>query len=255
MEDEAALDATGTGMPGKDDTWGTDAPSSVLREIAVKTRNVTCAGDPALKTKHPASSRSRRLAAGSARKGLTGEVTAMDREVVMLQKLMGALDDSSNLYARLAPGTTRSHVKLLLERAIRVHQGIADELAERVRAAGGTPRRGGSALGALRALRAHWLARTSPDTELAYVAQATRCEDGVLRCFDAAVAAVTDVELRDHLHLHLREIERVCVQMECLGPPSPIEASTEPTLQWLQVTAEQSGLRVVVQARPDVAGA
>jgi uncharacterized protein (TIGR02284 family) len=176
----------------------------------------------------------------------------MNKEIAALQRLLYALDDSSTLFRRLAPKTTSSHLRLVLERAIKVHQWIADELAGRMTAAGGTPRPGGSLLGPLQALRANWLARISPDIELAYVAQVAHCEDGVLQCFDDAVAAVTDVGLRDHLQTHLREIERACTQIEHLGPPLPIQAHSEPTPQWIHVTAQQSGSRTVAQARGHV---
>jgi uncharacterized protein (TIGR02284 family) len=176
----------------------------------------------------------------------------MNKEIAALQRLLYALDDSSTLFRRLAPKTTSSHLRLVLERAIKVHQWIADELAGRMTAGGGTPRPGGSLLGPLQALRANWLARISPDIELAYVAQAARCEDDVLQCFDEAVAAVPDVRLRDHLQTHLREIERACTQMEYLEPPLPIRAHTEPTPQWIRLTSQQSGPWTTAQVRARV---
>jgi uncharacterized protein (TIGR02284 family) len=172
----------------------------------------------------------------------------MDKEIATLQKLLDALNDSSILYRRLASGTASSHLKLLLGRAIRVHRWIAGELGERMRAAGGTPRHAGSLLGPLHALHTHWLARISPDVELAYVARAARREDDVLRCFDDAVGTVRNIELRDHLQAHLHKIEHACTQIEHLGPPLPAQAYAMPTPQSIRATA-QSGSRTTVQTR------
>ena len=176
----------------------------------------------------------------------------MSKENAALQKLLDALNDSSTLYRRLAPKTTSSHLKLLLERAIRVHQWIADELAERMTTAGGTPRPGGSLLGPLQALRANWLARISPDIELAYVAQTLQREDAVLQRFDAVIADATDTELRSLLQSQEHLMGNVRTQIEHLGPPLPIQAHTEPTQQWIRATAHQPDPRTTAQARARV---
>lgn len=155
----------------------------------------------------------------------------MNKEIAALQKLLDVLNDSSILYRRLAPKTTSSHLKLLLERAVRIHQWIADELAQRMTTAGGTPKFGGSLLGPMQALRANWLSRISPDIKLAYATQTLRREDGVQRCFDEAVAGVTDGDLRNHLQMQRREIERACVQIECLVSPMGARVPKEPARQ------------------------
>jgi uncharacterized protein (TIGR02284 family) len=173
----------------------------------------------------------------------------MSKEIAALQKLLDALNDSSILYRRLAPKTTSSHLKLLLERAIRIHQWIAEELAERMTTAGGTPKPGGSLLGPLQALRANWLARISPDVELAYVSQALQREDAVLQRFDAVIAEATDTELRSLLQTQEHLMGNVRTQIECLGPPLPVQAYGEPVPQLIQATAYRSAPLIAVHAR------
>jgi uncharacterized protein (TIGR02284 family) len=171
----------------------------------------------------------------------------MSREIVTLQKLLNVLDDTSTLYRRLAPKTTGPHLKLLLQRTAKAHQWIADDLAERMTATGGSPKREGSLLGPLRAQRAKWLARISPDIELAYAIQAERCEDGVLQRFDEAVAEVTDAELCNLLQVQRRELERACTQIECLG--SSMRAHTKPAPRPIRAAVRRPEARTIVQTR------
>jgi uncharacterized protein (TIGR02284 family) len=176
----------------------------------------------------------------------------MKQEFAVLQKLLHVLDDTSTLYHRVAPKTTSSHLKLVLQWTAKTHQWIADDLAERMTAAGGSPERGGSLLGPLRALQARWLARISPDIELAYATQTLRREDGVLQCFDEAVAGVADGDLRNHLQMQRREIERACMQIECLVSPMGVRVPTEPARQPIRATAHQPEPRTTAQARGHV---
>jgi len=173
----------------------------------------------------------------------------MSHEIATLQHLLHALDDSSMLYRQLAPKTTSSHLKLLLERAVRTHQWIASELAERMLATGGDPERGGSLLGPLHALHANWLARIGPDLERAYVAQALRCEDRVMQRFDEAAAEVTDAKLRNLLQAQERLMENVCTQLGCLGPPVPVSAYTEPAPLPVRMGVSHPGPRATAQPR------
>jgi uncharacterized protein (TIGR02284 family) len=174
----------------------------------------------------------------------------MSYETATLQQLLHALDDSSTLYRRLAPKTTSSHLKLLLERAVLTHQWIASELVERMLATGGDPQRGGSLLGPLHALRANWLARIGPDLERAYAAQALRCEDRVLQRFDEAAAETTDAGLRDLLQAQERLMENLCTQLGCLGPPVPVSEYTEPAP--VRAAVRQPGPRATAQPRSRV---
>jgi len=176
----------------------------------------------------------------------------MKQEIAVLQKLLHVLDDTSTLYHRVAFKTTSSHLKLVMQWTATTHQWIADDLAERMTAAGGNPERGGSLLGPLRALQANWLARISPDIELAYATQMLRREDGVLQCFDEAVAAVTGGDLRNHLQMQRREVERACTQIECLVSPMGVRVPTEPTRQPIRATTHQPEPRTTAQARGHV---
>ena len=178
----------------------------------------------------------------------------MSKEVAALQKLIHVLDDTSTLYHRVASKTTSPHLKLMLQRTTETHQWIADGLAERMTAAGGNPVRSGSRLGRLRALQANWLARISPDIELAHATQTLRREDGVQRCFDEAVAGVTAGDLRNHLQKQRREIERACIQFECLISPMGARVPMEPARQPIRATAHQPEPRTIAQARDDVPG-
>jgi uncharacterized protein (TIGR02284 family) len=174
----------------------------------------------------------------------------MNREIAILQKLLHALNDSSTLYRRLAPKTTSSHFRLLLERAIRTHQWIADDLAERMKLIGGKPKRDGSLLGPVRALHGNWLARVSPDIEQAYAAEALRREDAVLQSFDGAIAEATDAELRKLLQMRERLMESVRTQIECLGPPLPKPPYADPApTQSLRATVHPSEPRTTAHNR------
>lgn len=176
----------------------------------------------------------------------------MNKDIAVLQKLLHVLDDTSTLYRCVAPKTTSSHLELLLQWTARTHQWIADDLAERMTAAGGNPVRGGSRLGPLRTLQANWLARISPDIQLSYATQTLRREDYVQQCFDEAVAGVTDGGLRNHLQMQRREIERACTQIECLVSPMGVRVPTEPPRQPIRATAHQPEPRNAAQARAHV---
>ncbi len=173
----------------------------------------------------------------------------MYKESAALQKLLYALDDSSALYRRLAPKTTSSHLKLLLERANRTHQWIAGDLAERMTAVGGTPKRGGSLLGPLQAMRANWLARISLDIEQAYATQALQREDSVLQRFDAAIAEATDTGLRSLLQTQEHLMDNVRTQIECFGPPLPGQPHAEAMPQLVEATMYRPESLTTAQAR------
>jgi uncharacterized protein (TIGR02284 family) len=164
----------------------------------------------------------------------------MSREAAALQKLLHVLDDTSTLYRRVAFKTTSPRLKLLLQRTAKTHQWIADDLAQRMAAAGGNPERGGSVLGPLRALQANWRVRISRDSELACATRMLRREDRVQRCFDEAVAGVAAGDLCNHLQKRRREIERACTQIECLVSPMGVRLPAEPTRQPIRATAHQA---------------
>ncbi len=176
----------------------------------------------------------------------------MSKEIATLQKLLYVLDDTSTRYRCLVPKTTSSHFKFLLQWTAKTHQWIADDLAERMTATGGNPERGGSLWGPLRALQWNWLIRISPDIELAYATQTLRREDGVLQCFDEAVAGVAAGDLRNHLQQQRREIERACTQIECLVSPMGVRVPTEPARQPIRAAAHQPEPRTTAQVRGHV---
>ena len=156
--------------------------------------------------------------------GITAKASLMNKESALLQRFLYALNDSSALFRRLAAKTASSHLKLLLERAIRTHQWIADDLARRMTSMGGSPKCHGSTLGPLRALYGNWLARTTPDLEQACATQALRSEDAALQLLDGAIADAMDGELRNLLQTRGRLMDGVRTQIECFRPPLPMAA-------------------------------
>lgn len=141
----------------------------------------------------------------------------MHNATATLQKLIKVLDETSVFYLSMARRTTSSQFRFQLQRVVQTHQWIADDLVEQLVKAGGTPKRGGSLWGSLRALQSNWLMRASRDIELAYAIQAGRREAGVLRCFDVAIEDATDTESRDSLRMQSSRIERAYTQFDCFS--------------------------------------
>ncbi|HKU78957.1 MAG TPA: hypothetical protein VJQ42_03870, partial [Rhodanobacteraceae bacterium] len=74
----------------------------------------------------------------------------MNRESILVQRLVRALDDSRSLYEQAVDKVVRPKLRDLLECTIGVHWLIADDLARHIGEAGDEVTRQGSRLGPLR---------------------------------------------------------------------------------------------------------
>jgi len=140
----------------------------------------------------------------------------MNRELIVVQRLVDALDDSRSLYDKGADKVAHPHLRDLLERIAGTHRLIADDLAGQIVETGGGVARHGSRSGPLRTFLAEKSAQISFDIEMVYASHAVKREAGILRGFRAAVASIRDAGLCNRLRMHCRELERASMEISCL---------------------------------------
>jgi hypothetical protein len=134
---------------------------------------------------------------------------AVNRESILVQRLVRALDDSRSLYEQAVDKVVRPKLRDLLECTIGVHWLIADDLARHIGEAGDEVTRQGSRLGPLRNFLTRRSARISLDTDMAYANFAAEREAEILRGLHEAASSVRHARLRNRLQMHCRKIERV----------------------------------------------
>jgi len=140
----------------------------------------------------------------------------MNRELIVVQRLVDALDDSRSLYDKGADKVAYPRLRDLLERIAGTHRLIADDLAGQIVEAGGGVARHGSRFGPLRTFLAEKSAQISFDIEMVYASHAVKRETGILRGFRAAIASIRDAGLCNRLRMHCRELERASMEISCL---------------------------------------
>lgn len=131
----------------------------------------------------------------------------MNKDTVILNQLVVALDDSRDFYTDANRNLTSPHLKFLVRQFIHTHAEIADNLAERSHSQGMQPSRKGSRLGRWRARYAEWLAIVTPDIDLGYLTQMDRYETRVVQQF--AAAADQQGARWPELQYHRLELERM----------------------------------------------
>ena len=134
------------------------------------------------------------------------------KDCALLQRLIVELDDARRFYANLSNMMVHPHLKCLLERVLRSHGAIAEDLTEHVRTMGMQMYRGGSALGRLRARYIAWLTATRIDLELACMREIEHREALIVQRFVTVSDRVPG--LKQHLYHYLRELEGDHAQIE-----------------------------------------
>jgi len=140
----------------------------------------------------------------------------MNRESILVQRLVSTLDDSRSLYEKAVDEVVHPHLRDLLECTIGAHWLIADDLARHISAAGGEVTRRGSRLGPLRTFLTGRSAQITLDIDMAYANFAAKREACILRGLHEATGSVRHAGLRNRLRMHCRKIERVSTQIGCL---------------------------------------
>jgi len=141
---------------------------------------------------------------------------AVNRESILVQRLVRALDDSRSLYEQAVDKVLHRHLRDLLECTVGAHWLIADDLAKHVREAGDEVTRQGSRLGPLRNFLTRRSARISLDTDMAYANFAAAREADILRRLHEAANSVRHARLRNRLRMHCRKIESVSTGIDRL---------------------------------------
>lgn len=140
----------------------------------------------------------------------------MDRERIIVQRLINALDDARSRYDEWADKLAHPDLRDLLQRVARVHWRIAESLTAQMARTGARVRRHGSRLGPLRTCLVDKFAQMSVDIDLIYARHAVKREAGILRDFRGAADSIRDAGLCDGLRMHCREIEHASTEIRCL---------------------------------------
>ena len=139
----------------------------------------------------------------------------MNKDMVILNQLVIALDDSCNFYTDASHNMISPNLKFLAHQFIHTHAEIADDLAERGHAQGMQLSRKGSTLGRWRARYAEWLAIVTPDIDLGYLTQTDRYETRLAQQF--ATASDQLGAQWPELQQHQRELERMQAETAILA--------------------------------------
>ena len=140
----------------------------------------------------------------------------MNREWIIVQRLVNALDDSRSSYGKGAGKVADPRLRDLLEGIAGTHWRIADDLAGQIVETGDKVARQGNRLGLLRTFLAEKFAQISVDIDMAYASHAHKREADILRDFHAAVASIRDAGLCNRLRMGCRELERASMEISCL---------------------------------------
>jgi hypothetical protein len=140
----------------------------------------------------------------------------MDRERIIVQRLIKALDDARLRYDEWADKLAHPGLRDVLQRVARVHWRIAESLAAQMVGTGTRVARQGSRLGPLRTCLVDKFAQMSVDIDLVYASHAVKREVRILRDFRGAVDSIRDAGLCNRLRMHCREIEHASTGVRCL---------------------------------------
>lgn len=166
----------------------------------------------------------------------------MNREPIIVQGLVSALDDARSLYEKAADKVVDPRLLDLLECIVGTHWLIADDLAKHFAERGGEVTRQGSRLGPLRIFLTGRFAQISLDTDMAYANFAAKREASILRRLHEATGSIRHAGLRSHLRIHCFKIERIATQIRCLRATMQLRVSLQaaPALAVSQVSTRSS---------------
>lgn len=171
----------------------------------------------------------------------------MNRELIVVQRLVDELDDSRSLYGNGAGKVADSRLRDVLEHIAGTHWLIADDLAGQIAKAGGEVARQGNRLGPLRTFLVEKFAQISVDIDMAYASHAVRREAGILRDFRAAVVSIRDAGLCDHLRMRCPELERASMDISCLQTTMQLRTNPRATRALVGVHVPAHALQIPAQ--------